>query len=135
MGTPTPVRQIQKVQERRQQKVESLTFLVGKWHLIGVLLELFPLPRTISVNCRYSLAAVVTGQMTLKDCLIHKNLILEIATTARKKGKGPLVGVIYDELIRFAWPSCIAWAEHFVVSGMNGKTSPVKLLPPSLFSK
>ena len=30
----------------------------------------------------------------------HKNLVLEIASTSRGKGKGPLLAVCYDELIR-----------------------------------
>ena len=49
---------------------------------------------------RYTIAAIVTRQMTMRQCLLHKRNIIEIANEGRKEGRGPLLGVCLDEVVR-----------------------------------
>ena len=49
---------------------------------------------------RYSLAAVVTGQMPFAVAVGHKTVVLGVAAQASTKGRCTLLGVLYDELVR-----------------------------------
>jgi hypothetical protein len=39
--------------------------------------------------------------MTFEQAMRHKRIVLEVAVGARAEDKGPLLGVLYDELARF----------------------------------
>lgn len=49
---------------------------------------------------RYSLAAHVTGQLTVSQAAEHKAVVLEIAFSAGTEGRRMLLGVLYDEVVR-----------------------------------
>ena len=49
---------------------------------------------------RYGLAAVATGQMSLAQCNLHANLILDLAALAPSQGRSAWLAVLYDELAR-----------------------------------
>ena len=50
---------------------------------------------------RYTLAAqAVDYQLCVKDALTHKEVVLEVAFSAKAGGRTELLGVLYDELAR-----------------------------------
>ena len=50
---------------------------------------------------RYTLAAqAVDHQLTYQQALAHKEVVLEIAFSAKAAGRSELLGVLYDELAR-----------------------------------
>ena len=51
---------------------------------------------------KYSLAAVALEQLSYTVCVLHKAKIMDLATEAVEGDRGPLVAVIYDELLRRA---------------------------------
>ena len=51
---------------------------------------------------RYALAAAATNQMSFKASMSHKNIVVDVAMTAASENRRPLLGVIYDEVARFA---------------------------------
>ena len=51
---------------------------------------------------KYSLAAEALEQLKYTVCVLHKAKIMDLATEAVEGDKGPLVAVIYDELLRRA---------------------------------
>ena len=51
---------------------------------------------------RYALAATILEQMEYKELMRHKASIIEVATTASVEQRNPMLGVIYDELLRSA---------------------------------
>ena len=52
---------------------------------------------------RYTLAAqAIDDQLNVRQALLHKEVVLSIACSAAAKGRTELVGVLYDELARFA---------------------------------
>ena len=51
---------------------------------------------------KYSLAAVALEQLKYTVCVLHKAKIMDLATEAVEGDRGPLVAVIYDELLRRA---------------------------------
>ena len=52
---------------------------------------------------RYMLAAqAVDHQLQFRDALAHKEIVLEIACSAKSGGRTDLLGVLYDELARCA---------------------------------
>ena len=50
---------------------------------------------------RYALAAQITGQLSFRDAMVHKSVVLEVAANAKSVGRRPLLGVVYDEVARF----------------------------------
>ena len=52
---------------------------------------------------RYALAAQIAGQLTFKDAMLHKSVVLEVAANAWMEGRRPLLGVVYDEVARLAF--------------------------------
>ena len=50
---------------------------------------------------RYSLAAAMLQQMTFEQTQSYKQIIIEIAVSAHSDGRSSILGVIYDELMRF----------------------------------
>ena len=57
---------------------------------------------------RYTVAAVCLGQMSFADCIHHKGVVMDVATTEAKEGGEAMLGVFYDSEARFAlhfvWP-------------------------------
>ena len=49
---------------------------------------------------RYAIAAQVTGQMTYKVAMLHKEVVLEVVANGMADSKRPLLGVLYDEVVR-----------------------------------
>ena len=50
---------------------------------------------------RYALGAqAVDHQLTVQQALMHKEVVVEIACTAKAAGRSDLLGVLYDELAR-----------------------------------
>jgi hypothetical protein len=51
---------------------------------------------------RYSLGAqAVEHQLSFQQALVHKEVVVEIACSAKAAGRSDLVGVLYDELARW----------------------------------
>ena len=52
---------------------------------------------------RYTLGAqAVDHQLSFQQALVHKEVVVEIACSAKSAGRSELLGVLYDELARFA---------------------------------
>ena len=52
---------------------------------------------------RYTLGAqAVEHQLSFQQALVHKEVVVEIACSAKSAGRSELLGVLYDELARFA---------------------------------
>jgi hypothetical protein len=52
----------------------------------------------------YALGAqAVDHQLQFCQALLHKEVVLEIACSAKSGGRTDLLGVLYDELARLAW--------------------------------
>ena len=49
---------------------------------------------------RYTLAAVCLGQLDFTSCTLYKTKIVDLAAEAMADSRGPLVAVLYDELLR-----------------------------------
>ncbi len=49
---------------------------------------------------RYAVAAAVTEQMSFKDAMRHKEVVLEVAALSFAENKRPFLSVLYDELAR-----------------------------------
>ena len=50
---------------------------------------------------RYALGAqAVEHQLSVQQALVHKEVVVEIACTAKSAGRSDLLGVLYDELAR-----------------------------------
>ena len=49
---------------------------------------------------RYALAAAVLKQLSFLASMAHRRIVLAIAARAEVKKRGPLVAVLYDELVR-----------------------------------
>ena len=50
---------------------------------------------------RYALGAqAVDHQLSVQQALVHKEVVVEIACTAKSAGRSELLGVLYDELAR-----------------------------------
>ena len=49
---------------------------------------------------RYTLAAVVVGQLSFYAATTYKGVVLEVASNARAEGRKPLLAMFYDELAR-----------------------------------
>ena len=50
---------------------------------------------------RYALGAqAVDHQLSVQQALVHKEVVVEIACTAKSAGRSDLLGVLYDELAR-----------------------------------
>jgi hypothetical protein len=55
------------------------------------------------VLCRYTVAAVALGQLSFADCVRHKAIVMEVATTEAREGGNPMLGVFYDAEARAFW--------------------------------
>lgn len=49
---------------------------------------------------RYALAAAILKQLSFLASMAHRRIVLAIAAGAEVKKRGPLVAVLYDELVR-----------------------------------
>ena len=50
---------------------------------------------------RYALGAqAVEHQLSFQQALVHKEVVVEIACSAKSAGRSDLLGVLYDELAR-----------------------------------
>jgi len=87
---------------------------------------------------RFSLAAAVVGMMTFAQCRLHRKAVLEVgvfvvcghvysvsefrvkqvACSAKSEGQGPLLGVLYDEIVRTRWDD-FSSKEHSFRPGEN----------------
>ena len=54
---------------------------------------------------RYSIAAAAVGQMSLTESWAHADNVARVGEEARKRGFPPIMGVVYDDLIRKKWAS------------------------------
>ena len=55
------------------------------------------------VSCRrYTVAAVALEQLTFADCIRHKAVVMDVATTEAKEGGNAVLGVFYDMEARCA---------------------------------
>eukprot|EP00973_Karenia_brevis_P039362 5434598-Karenia_brevis.AAC.1 len=52
---------------------------------------------------RYAVGAAILEQMSYYSCMKHKDIVSEIALTAYVEKRSPLLGVLYDEIIRKEW--------------------------------
>ena len=57
------------------------------------------------------MAATVLDQLEYKELMRHKASVIEVATTASVEQRSPMLGVIYDELLR-----CLLCARQCSVS-------------------
>ena len=57
---------------------------------------------------RYALAAAATNQMSFRASMNYKNVVVDVAMTAHAEKRRHLLGVIYDEVARFACTFCLS---------------------------
>ena len=70
---------------------------------------------------RYALGAqAVDHQLSFRQALVHKEVVVEIACSAKSAGRSDLLGVLYDELarcvlgvVRFVCPCVLLFAPGF----------------------
>ena len=51
----------------------------------------------------YAIALTVLKIMTYSQAVEHKLTVLEVAALGTSEGRGPLLGVLYDEVVRWAF--------------------------------
>jgi len=49
---------------------------------------------------RYTISAIATGQLSIVDCMLHKQIVIEVAAASYGESRGPWLAVLYDELCR-----------------------------------
>ena len=82
----------------------------------------------------YALAGAVLNQFTFQMAMKHKAVVMEIAVTAQAENRGPLLGMLYDEIARCVCSLTITWFPPFSLSA--GKSGKIELLSwgmPSTF--
>ena len=53
---------------------------------------------------RYALAAAMLEQLPFVLLQTYKQIVVEVAVTARSEGRSTLLGAFYDELLRLVFP-------------------------------
>ena len=73
---------------------------------------------------RYTPIAATLDQLSFSQCVLHKAKIVELATEAVEGDRGPLVAVVYDELLRCVLDAAPDVSVSFRIAcvGRNGKS-------------
>ena len=59
----------------------------------------------MSFIARYSIASAAVGQMSLTESWAHADNVARVGEEARKRGPPPIMGVVYEKIIRKKWAS------------------------------
>ena len=100
-------------------------WLCGSWRGTGVTLRVVQLHIGHANCCRYTVAAVALEQLSFADCIRHKAVVMDVATTEAKEGGNAVLGVFYDMEARCAMVCGLAWgavAQCMFVAGPIGQT-------------
>jgi hypothetical protein len=83
----------------------ALIWPCGSWHGTGwfLLFAVWCWIVFMIVLCRYTVAAVALEQLSFADCVRHKAIVMEVATTEAREGGNPMLGVFYDAEARAFW--------------------------------
>ena len=130
------VRLVQLVQIQRarfsmlRKQRGGLTLRFGSLHSTGffaMLLVVLPCFAVVFmlVFIRYTLAAVVTKQLTSAQAMHHKRVVMEVALSAKAKSLSPLLGVLYDEVARLM--HLIQFLVCVILSFRSGSTGMIYL--------
>ena len=80
---------------KRSKKRLDLAMWQLAWDRCDVLL-IVRLHRVGLNCCRYTVAAVALEQLSFADCIRHKAVVMDVATTEAKEGGNAVLGVFYD---------------------------------------
>ena len=80
---------------KRSKKRLDLAMWQLAWDRCDVLL-IVRLHRVGLNCCRYTVAAVALEQLSFADCIRHKAVVMDVATTEAKEGGSAVLGVFYD---------------------------------------
>ena len=67
---------------------------------------------------RWSIVAALTGQMPITASMAHKEVVMQIALSARASGRSTAIAVLYDEIARREWADLSAGLGTFDVTAV-----------------
>ena len=80
---------------KRSKKRLDLAMWQLAWGRCAVLLVV-RLHKVLLNCCRYTVAAVALEQLSFADCIRHKAVVMDVATTEAKEDGNAVLGVFYD---------------------------------------
>lgn len=72
----------------------------------------------------YALAAAAVDQMSFRCAMEHKAKVLERAAMGISQGRKPLVAVLYDEVVRYAFRFHVGWLVCWCTFASAGRSGP-----------